>query len=159
MFVTDENETLETMLKRVVHSLGLVEHTNENPRRKNKVKRKHQLQDKTKENIKLGVPNGVTVPPNESIIHENCEVNEANWLGEEKVNIAKMNMSQGGEDADESYFSAKEFYVSKGKSSIRYSRRKGIKGKKPFVAPLPTGRLYRGLGWKPSLATVDDLSP
>lgn len=158
MIATYENETLETMLKRVVHSLGLVEHTNENPRRKNKVKRKHPRQEKTKENSKTSVPNGVTVPPNESIIHENCEVNEAN-LGEEKVNIAKMNMSQGGEDAEDSYFSAKEFYVSKGKSSIRYSRRKGIKGKKPFVAPLPKGRLYRGLGWKPSLATVDDLSP
>ena len=147
-------------MKRVVHSLGLLEHTNENPRRKNKVKRKHPPQDNTKENSKTSVPNnGVTAPPNESIIHENCEVKEANWLGEEKVNTAKMNMSRGGEDAEESYFSAKEFYVSKGKSSIRYSRRKGIKGKKPFVAPLPKGRLYRGLGWKPSLATVDDLSP
>lgn len=71
-----------------------------------------------------------------------------------------MDQSQGREDVEEYYFSAKEFYVSKGSSkSTRYSRRKGIKGKKPFVPPLPKARLYKGLGWKPSLATVDDLSP
>ncbi|CAK8537182.1 unnamed protein product [Lathyrus sativus] len=146
------------MLKRVVHSLGLVEHSNENPRRKNKAKRKHHHQDKTKENIKLSTPNAVNIlPPNECRIHEKRDqVKETNWVGEEKVN-AKVNVFQGGEDGDESCFTANEFYVSKDKS-IRYSRRKGIvKGKKPFVAPFP--RLYRDLKWKPSLATVDDLSP
>lgn len=158
MFATYEDETLETMLKRVVHSLGLVEHSNENPRRKNKVKRKHLHQDKTKENIKLSTPNAVNIlPPNECRIDEKCDqVKETNWVGEEKVN-AKGSMFQGGEDADESCFSAKEFYVWKDKSA-KCSRRKGIvKGKKPFVAPFP--RLYRDLRWKPSLATVDDLSP
>ncbi|KAK2374288.1 hypothetical protein QL285_075263 [Trifolium repens] len=143
------------MLKRVVHSLGLVEHTNENPRRKNKAKRKHPHQDKAKENTKLSV-NGVNVPPYDSRIYDNFEAKETNWIGEERVN-SKMDPSQGREDAEESYFTAKEFYVSKDKST-RYSRRKGIRGKKPFVAPLPKARYYRGLGWKPSLATVDDLS-
>ncbi|CAI8587543.1 unnamed protein product [Vicia faba] len=148
------------MLKRVIHSLGLVEHSNENPRRKNKVKRKHHHQDKTKENIKLSTPNAVNIllPANECRINEKGGVKETNRVGQEKVN-AKVDMFQGGDDADESCFTANEFYVSKDKSA-RCSRRKGIvKGKKPFVAPFPMARLYRDLGWKPSLATVDDLSP
>ncbi|XP_028754547.1 uncharacterized protein LOC114714015 [Neltuma alba] len=41
----------------------------------------------------------------------------------------------------------------------RYPRRKGIKGKKPFVPPLPRVRPYRISGWQPSLPSVPELSP
>lgn len=247
------------MLKRVVHSLGLVDHTDENPRRRNKVrggtkaspdfglrskdsvvrivlqggqqevyqhplpssklmakypgmfvakpevfkaphqslllpqellllghkyimissrdleklKLKHQQQDKTKElndvvetpektletRVTSRSPRGhknkeivdtrITLSPNECKTHEKGEVKEA-----------KMILSQGGEDVEESYCSAKDFYVPPKDKSTRYSRRRGIKGKKkPFVPPLPKARLYRGLGWQPSLATVHELSP
>ncbi|KAF7829311.1 ABC transporter B family member 26, chloroplastic isoform X1 [Senna tora] len=37
-------------------------------------------------------------------------------------------------------------------------RRKGIKGKKPFVPPLPKEKSFRNLGWHPSLCTVEELS-
>lgn len=155
------------MLKRVVHSLGLVDHSDENPRRKNKVKRKHPQQEKTKE------INGVAIPQTHEAkvtnvvatqemvdtrvitsLNEKGEVKEANELGEGKVDV-KMNLL---EVIEESYCYAKDFYVSKGKST-RYSRRKGIKGKKPFVPPLPKARLYLGLAWQPSLASVYELSP
>lgn len=72
---------------------------------------------------------------------------------------AKANQSEneGGTDI-KSFTSAKDFYVSKEKAT-RYPKRKGIKGKKPFVPPLPMVRSYRGLGWQPSLPTVQELSP
>ncbi|CAJ1940207.1 unnamed protein product [Sphenostylis stenocarpa] len=67
-------------------------------------------------------------------------------------------INEGG--AEDSFYSAKDFYVRKEKSTTpRPSRRKGIKGKKPFVAPLPKLRPYRSLGWQPSLPTVKELSP
>lgn len=115
---------------------------------------------KPKENDKLSVPNEMintrtTLSPSECKIHENCEVKEPNILGKEKVN-AEKDVCQGGEDV-EVHCSAKDFYVGKDKLS-RYSRRKGIKVKKPFLPPLPNGRSYRGLGWQPSLVTVQELS-
>ncbi|KAL3031588.1 hypothetical protein AAZX31_02G037100 [Glycine max] len=116
---------------------------------------------KPKENDKLSVPNEMintrtTLSPSECKIHENCEVKEPNILGKEKVN-EEMDVCQGGEDI-EVHCSAKDFYVGKDKS-VRYSRRKEIKVKKPFSPPLPEGRSYRGLGWQPSLVTVQELSP
>lgn len=123
----------------------------------------HLSGHKPKENDKLSVPNEMintritlSPTPSECKIHENGEVKEPNILGKEKVN-AEKDVCQGGEDV-EVHCSAKDFYVGKDKLS-RYSRRKGIKVKKPFLPPLPNGRSYRGLGWQPSLVTVQELSP
>ncbi|KAL2344394.1 hypothetical protein Fmac_005679 [Flemingia macrophylla] len=70
--------------------------------------------------------------------------------------------SEGG--VENSFSIAKDFYVPKEKSTTtvtttKPSRRKGIKGKKPFVPPLPKQRQYRSLGWQPSLLSVKELSP
>ncbi|XP_062110413.1 uncharacterized protein LOC133822181 [Humulus lupulus] len=59
---------------------------------------------------------------------------------------------------DESVFSAKEFYASKGKWSKNLLV-KGIIKKKPFVPPLPKSRAGRGPVWEPSLTSVQELSP
>lgn len=123
---------------------------------------------KPKENDrhKFSVPNGVagtdmmnkrmTLSLDACKINENGKVKEEKGLGEEKMNT-KMNVSQGGGAVEEIHCTAKDFYVAKGKSE-RFSKRKGIKLKKPFSPPLPKGRSYRGLGWQPSLATVQELS-
>ncbi|CAK8537183.1 unnamed protein product [Lathyrus sativus] len=69
--------------------------------------------------------------------HPECKIYE----NEGKVN-ANMNLSQGGEDVKESYCYANGFcYDPKGNKSTRYSIPKGIKGKKPFVQPLPKEKL------------------
>jgi len=89
----------------------------------------------------------------------NSVVKEGTGLGVEKVDT-NMDGSLGEGRVEDSFFSAKDFYVPKEKSiTPRPSRRKGIKGKKPFVAPLPKPRPYRSLGWQPSLPTVKELSP
>ncbi|KAK7386754.1 hypothetical protein VNO78_27090 [Psophocarpus tetragonolobus] len=65
-------------------------------------------------------------------------------------------LAEGG--VEDSFFCAKDFYVPKDKSTTtRPSRRKGIRGKKPFVPPLP--KVYRNLGWEPDLPSVRELSP
>ncbi|KAK7407221.1 hypothetical protein VNO78_08947 [Psophocarpus tetragonolobus] len=113
---------------------------------------------KQEENDKISVPNEminarITLSSSECKMYENGEVKEAKGLREEKVN-AEMDVSQGGGDAEEVHCSAKDFY-----KSARYSRRKGIKVNKTFSPPLPKGRPYWGLGWKPSIGTVQELSP
>lgn len=115
---------------------------------------KSPWEHKSKENCKISVGNEVasqemmdkriTLSPN------GCKIQENYMVKEEKVN-AKMNHVQ------EYFCSAKDFSVPKEKIT-RYSRRKGIKGKKPFVPPLPKARSYRGLGWQPSLPTVQEIS-
>ncbi|KAF7809340.1 rhamnogalacturonan II specific xylosyltransferase [Senna tora] len=79
---------------------------------------------------------------------------------EEKSKIKEVLDAKVNESVDEEicFSSAKDFYVCKEKP-IRYQKRKGIKGKKPFVPPLPKSKLYRGLGWQPSLPAVQELSP
>lgn len=67
-------------------------------------------------------------------------------------------MGPGEINFEESVFSAKEFYTSNGRGS-RNLLVKGIRKKKPFVPPLPKVRSYRGLGWEPSLTSVQELSP
>ena len=104
--------------------------------------------DSHKENGKMGEPNGVER-------QEMLETEEENGLVEE-MEDTKVDESLGGGGEEQSLFhSARDFYVPKEKRT----RRKGIKGKKPFVAPLPKGRPYRSLGWQPSLPTVKELSP
>lgn len=132
-----------------------------------KLKRKHPQQEKTKENGTFSVTNGVvsqemvetriTLSPRECNTHVNGEVRETIGSGEEEMN-GNMNLSQYAGDGEESYCTAKEFYVPK-HNSTRYSRRKGIKGKKPFAPPLPKAKSFRGFRWQPSLATLPELSP
>lgn len=122
---------------------------------------------KQKENGKMKEPNGgagqekLATKTNLSPIgcksQENSKVREANELGEEVVNT-NMGRSLDGGVSEESFCSAKDFYDCKEKWT-RSSRRRGIKGKKPFVPPLPRGRPYRSLGWQPSLPPVKELSP
>lgn len=69
----------------------------------------------------------------------------------------KITAVSEGEDTDDSVCSASDF-VSKERRS-KSLRRKGIRGKKPFVPPLPKVRLGRGLGWEPSLTSVQEVSP
>lgn len=54
--------------------------------------------------------------------------------------------------------SAKEFYIAKGRGSGQ-SKRRGGKGKKPFIPPLPKGRIGLGSSWEPSLTSVQEVSP
>lgn len=70
---------------------------------------------------------------------------------------AKQSLDGGNEN--ESLRSAEDLQGSLDKPTIRYPKRKGIKGKKPFVPPLPQVRPYRIPGWQPSLPTVPELSP
>lgn len=64
-----------------------------------------------------------------------------------------------GEDySEESICSAKDFYVSKGRWS-RCLRNKSQKNKKPFIPPIQKPRVLRGLGWEPSLTSIQELSP
>ncbi|KAI4314389.1 hypothetical protein L6164_027303 [Bauhinia variegata] len=81
---------------------------------------------------------------------------EANGAGHETLN-SKVNQFQGGASAEETFCSAKDFYVSKDHWAIK--KRRGLRGKKPFVPPLPKTRPYRGFGWQPSLVSVEELSP
>jgi len=97
----------------------------------------------------------ITLSPSECKVRENDEVKEANGQGGKN---AEMNVSVCGGDVEEVHCSAKDFYVAK-VMSANYSRRKGIKMKKPFCPPLPKGRSYWSLGWQPSLSTVQELSP
>lgn len=86
-------------------------------------------------------------------------VKEGIGLGVEKVE-SNVDGCLGEGGVEDSFYSAKDFYGRREKSiTPRPSRRKGIKGKKPFVAPLPKPRPYRSLGWQPSLPTVKELSP
>ncbi|KAL5063376.1 hypothetical protein RYX36_025113 [Vicia faba] len=62
-----------------------------------------------------------------------------------------------GEDLENSFRSANEFYNPKEKPT-RPSRKRGLRPKKTFVPPFPKARHYR-YGWKPSLPTVKELSP
>lgn len=88
-----------------------------------------------------------------------CVVKEARGLGEEIVDT-NMDGFLGEGGAEDTISSAKDFYAHNEKSTTtKPSRRKGIKGKKPFVPPLPKLRPYRSLGWQPGLPTVKELSP
>uniref|UniRef100_A0A0R0J1W7 Uncharacterized protein n=1 Tax=Glycine max TaxID=3847 RepID=A0A0R0J1W7_SOYBN len=177
------------MLKRVVHSLDLVEQKEKDSRRKNRLRGREA--PPTKDfvvSIIHAVPvfkltrkypgmlfwhEDVPVPGHKYILISFRDVDklksklleeerskEANGVSVEMVDT-DMEGSLGEGGVEESFFSAKDFYAPKEKStSTRPSRRKGLKGKKPFVAPLPKAKkLYRSLGWQPSLPTVKEPSP
>ena len=154
------------------------------PREVEKLKRKHPQQGKDKEpngvvtqeplEAKIikspsghkSVPNGVlgqemvetrtTQSPSGCKVHENSKVKEVE--GEEKVD-AKMNLVPGGGAVEEPFCCAKEYYLAPKDQSTRHTKRRGIRGNKPFVPPLPKTRFYRGLGWEPRLPTVQEISP
>ncbi|KAI4328165.1 hypothetical protein L6164_020544 [Bauhinia variegata] len=120
---------------------------------------------KVTENGRIKEPNGVgqetletktKLSPGERKVREKGKVEEANGAERETLN-SKVNQSQGGASAEESFPSAKEFYVSKDNWAIK--KRRGLRGKKPFVPPLPKTISFRGRRWKPSLPTVEELSP
>ncbi|XP_024193170.1 uncharacterized protein LOC112196919 [Rosa chinensis] len=76
---------------------------------------------------------------------------------EEMILDGKITVDSEGEDTDDSICSASDF-VSKEKRP-KSSRRRGIRGRKPFVPPLPKVRSGRGFGWEPSLTSVQEVSP
>ncbi|KAG2409345.1 hypothetical protein LR48_Vigan01g126600 [Vigna angularis] len=119
-----------------------------------------------RENGKMKEPNGVAGQGLEKRTSlspkgqgSNSVVKEGMGLGVEKVE-SNVDGCLGEGGVEDCFYSAKDFYGRREKSiTPRPSRRKGIKGKKPFVAPLPKPRPYRTLGWQPSLPTVKELSP
>ncbi|KAM0984219.1 hypothetical protein ACFX13_011847 [Malus domestica] len=78
--------------------------------------------------------------------------------GKDEAPDGKNTVDSGGSDTDDSVCSDKEYYVSKERWS-KCLRRKGFRGKKPFVPPLPRTRSCRGINWEPSLTSVQELSP
>lgn len=80
------------------------------------------------------------------------------FKGKEEQWDWNFTIDAGRESMEDSISYASDFYASKGRWS-RSSSRKGIKGKKPFKPPLPKAKSCRGLGWEPSLRSVQELSP
>ncbi|KAL6141354.1 hypothetical protein ACLB2K_059643 [Fragaria x ananassa] len=77
---------------------------------------------------------------------------------EEMILGGKITADSDREETDDSVCSASDF-ISKEKRS-KSSRRRGIRGKKPFVPPLPKARSGgKGFGWEPSLTSVQEVSP
>ncbi|KAK7250608.1 hypothetical protein RIF29_33146 [Crotalaria pallida] len=115
-----------------------------------------------KEKGKMKEPNGCAgqemLETRSTLSPTGCKSQEKSKVEEVKEPDSKMDRSSDGGVGEESFCYAKDFYDSKDKWT-RSSRRKVIKGKKPFVPPLPNGRPYRILGWQPSLPTVKELSP
>ncbi|KAK3223415.1 hypothetical protein Dsin_010440 [Dipteronia sinensis] len=74
---------------------------------------------------------------------------------------ARITWEANEDKSDESIRSAKEFFISKEKWSgiSGFVKRRGIRGRKPFVPPLPKVRLCQGLEWEPSLTSIQELSP
>ncbi|KAL5759891.1 hypothetical protein ACOSP7_018395 [Xanthoceras sorbifolium] len=78
--------------------------------------------------------------------------------GKEDTSDARITWEASGDKSNKTVRSAKEFYISKERWS-RFVKRRGIRGNKPFVPPLPKGRICHGIGWEPSLISVQELSP
>lgn len=82
--------------------------------------------------------------------------------GKEEEVLDEKIMNHGGEGGSimkcDSYSSNKEFNFSKERWSSNLLR-KGIKGKKPFKPPISKARSCRGVGWEPSLISIQELSP
>ncbi|KAI9169225.1 hypothetical protein LWI28_009095 [Acer negundo] len=74
---------------------------------------------------------------------------------------ARITWEVNEDKSDESIRSAKEFFISKEKWSgiPGIVRRRGVRGRKPFVPPLPKVRQCPGLEWEPSLTSIQELSP
>ncbi|XP_021901191.1 uncharacterized protein LOC110817100 [Carica papaya] len=85
---------------------------------------------------------------------ETVEVNEAT----EDTSDARITWDVSSENLEESVYSAKDFYVSREKSSRLLTRRNG-RIKKPFVPPLPKVRACHTLGWEPNLTSIQEISP
>lgn len=78
--------------------------------------------------------------------------------GKEDMSSEKVMDAGGGNNGERPECSAREFLVSNARWS-RPSLRKGIREKKPFVPPLPRTRSCKGIGWEPSLPSVEETSP
>jgi hypothetical protein len=81
--------------------------------------------------------------------------------GEEEKWDWNFTIDAGRESMEDSICYASDFYASKARWSrdSRCSPRKCVKGKRPFRPPLPKAKSCRGLGWEPSLTSVQELSP
>lgn len=82
---------------------------------------------------------------------QKSRVEEENWNGNPIVDV-------GRESMEESICYANEFYASRSRWT-KFTPKKGIRAKKPFKPPFPRAKSSRGLGWEPSLSSVQELSP
>lgn len=91
---------------------------------------------------------------------ENGKVKEPDRHPEKKEAFldSKVGPPVDGDHWEDSLSSAKDFYASKERWS-GCLKKKVRKGRKPFVPPiLKPGGSFRGLGWEPSLTSVQELS-
>jgi hypothetical protein len=121
-----------------------------------KLKRKHQDKDQTKETNRLVEKEKLDTKSKSPRGDKHKEVNGV----VEGINVrTKMNepMVADGEVLEDSFMYAKKFYNPKEKPN-KPSRKRGLRPKKTFVPPFPKTRQFRSLGWKPSLPTVKEVS-
>ncbi|KAG2708155.1 hypothetical protein I3760_05G179000 [Carya illinoinensis] len=90
-------------------------------------------------------------------VKEHVAVKKETWDWKITIDVGEISLEY-------SICYAKDFYQSKDRTEkcsedTKPSTRNRVRGKKPFVPPLPKGKPFRGLGWEPSLTSVPELSP
>ncbi|KAF5450243.1 hypothetical protein F2P56_030610 [Juglans regia] len=90
-------------------------------------------------------------------VKEHVAVKKETWDWKITIDVGEVGL-------EERICYAKDFYQSKDTTEkcskdSKPSTRNRVRGKKPFVPPLPKGKPIRGLGWEPSLTSVSELSP
>uniref|UniRef100_A0A5B7AGD0 Uncharacterized protein n=1 Tax=Davidia involucrata TaxID=16924 RepID=A0A5B7AGD0_DAVIN len=88
--------------------------------------------------------------------HEKAKVKEA-AEGKEAMLDQKIEADVSEDYSEESVCSAKDFYSSRERWSSLL--KKCRKEKKPFVPPIQKPNMWRGLGWEPSLNSIQEISP
>lgn len=64
----------------------------------------------------------------------------------------------GDNYSEESFCTAKDFYISKDSWSNHFLKKR-VKEKKPFVPPIQRPRMWKESDWEPSLTSIQELSP
>ncbi|CAA2986710.1 uncharacterized protein LOC111403382 [Olea europaea var. sylvestris] len=64
----------------------------------------------------------------------------------------------GDNFSEESFRSARDFYISKDSWSNHFLK-KHVKEKKPFVPPIQRPRMWKESSWEPNLTSIQELSP
>ncbi|RVW43374.1 hypothetical protein CK203_070291 [Vitis vinifera] len=77
--------------------------------------------------------------------------------GSKDVSYGNIIVDVDGDNLCESFCSAKDFYTSKERWSSCLLRRSGVK--MPSLSPILKEKMHRGLGWEPSLTSIQELSP
>ncbi|KAF5175997.1 hypothetical protein FRX31_034417 [Thalictrum thalictroides] len=73
--------------------------------------------------------------------------------------LEKNAVNEGGDDLEDTFCSAKDFFVAREKWA-RYALWKCDREvTKPFRPPIRKPRMWKGLGWQPSLTAIKELSP